>query len=192
MNLIEKRGKLKSKNVLEKKMTQMNYGIATWNNPNSMTLTTSQQFGCHQVFTKLHWQQLINRLNILAFATSNHVIYFVAYVTKFKTLCISVFDSLTGCPCLMSNRHWNILDFMNFILALFQSWLIYYLFHCIMIIFHIAFALLNENNVVANSMINIESLHLYCIHIISTPYLYCMFNFECRWCNIATMWLQAL
>jgi len=29
MNLIEKRGKLKSKNVLEKKMTQMNYGIAT-------------------------------------------------------------------------------------------------------------------------------------------------------------------
>jgi hypothetical protein len=29
MNLIEKREKLKSKNVLEKKMTQMNYGIAT-------------------------------------------------------------------------------------------------------------------------------------------------------------------
>jgi hypothetical protein len=45
MNFIKKRGKLKSKNVLEKKMTQLNYGIATWNNPNSMTLTTSQQFG---------------------------------------------------------------------------------------------------------------------------------------------------
>jgi len=29
MNLIEKKGKFKSKNVLEKKMTQMNYEIAT-------------------------------------------------------------------------------------------------------------------------------------------------------------------
>ncbi len=29
MNFIKKRGKLKSKNVLEKKMTQLNYGIAT-------------------------------------------------------------------------------------------------------------------------------------------------------------------
>ncbi len=29
INFIEKRGKLKSKNVLETKMTQMNYGITT-------------------------------------------------------------------------------------------------------------------------------------------------------------------
>lgn len=43
-NFTEKRGKLKSVNVLEKKMTQMNYGIVTWNDPNSMILTTNQQF----------------------------------------------------------------------------------------------------------------------------------------------------
>ncbi len=49
MNLIEKRGRFKKgmfcqRMFWKKKKPQMNYGIATWNIPNSMTLT-SQQFG---------------------------------------------------------------------------------------------------------------------------------------------------
>jgi hypothetical protein len=94
---------LKSKNVLEKKMTQMNYGIATqsnqtqwlWQKVDNLMPCWSHLF--HWVFTKLHWQQLINRLSTWPFATFDPIIYVVTYVTKFKTLCISVFYSFTIC-----------------------------------------------------------------------------------------------